>query len=139
LKSPTKFTQIGIFGLKKYHLATLMTTSFFPRIFDTGHRDKYKCEQMPLIIQDFEQGCQIFLGPDIPKRENYTKRTQTIPNGHKIYHRALKYSKSSQNIPTVSTLRPSKKIPKIGFLGKKINNLATLILKTVTLCVQYAG
>jgi hypothetical protein len=24
-------------------------------------------------------------------------------------------------------------------LGKKINNLATLILKTVTLCVQYAG
>jgi hypothetical protein len=28
---------------------------------------------------NFEQGCQIFLGPNIPKREKYTKLAQTIP------------------------------------------------------------
>jgi hypothetical protein len=29
LQDPTKFTQIGIFGLKIYHLATLIGTIFF--------------------------------------------------------------------------------------------------------------
>jgi hypothetical protein len=41
------------------------------------------------------QGCQIFLCPNIPKREKYTKLPQTIPNGHKIYQMAVKYSKWS--------------------------------------------
>jgi hypothetical protein len=31
------------------------------------------------------QGCQIFLGPNIPKREKYTKRPQTIQNIYKLY------------------------------------------------------
>jgi hypothetical protein len=30
LKDPPKFTQIGIFGLKKCHLATLLQKRFFP-------------------------------------------------------------------------------------------------------------
>jgi hypothetical protein len=30
------------------------------------------------------KGCQIFLCPNIPKREKYTKWPQAIPNGHKI-------------------------------------------------------
>jgi hypothetical protein len=38
------------------------------------------------------QGCQIFLGPNIPNWEKYSKWTQTIPNGHKLYQMALKYS-----------------------------------------------
>jgi hypothetical protein len=53
------------------------------------------------------QGCQIFLGPNIPKQEtyiclmttNYTKRPYIIPNGRKIY------------VPTFSILRPSKIYP----------------------------
>jgi hypothetical protein len=31
-----------------------------------------------------EQGCKIFLGPNIPNWEKYTKLPQTIPNGHKF-------------------------------------------------------
>jgi hypothetical protein len=39
------------------------------------------------------QGCQIFLGPNIPNWEKYTKLPQTKPNGHKLYQMAIKYSK----------------------------------------------
>jgi hypothetical protein len=41
------------------------------------------------------QGCQIFLGPSIPKWEKYSKSPQTIPNSHKLYQMAVKYSKWS--------------------------------------------
>jgi hypothetical protein len=41
------------------------------------------------------QGCQIFLGPNIPKREKYTKWPKTIPSGHTLYQMAVKYSKWS--------------------------------------------
>jgi hypothetical protein len=44
------------------------------------------------------QGCQIFLGPNIPKCKKYTKWPQTIPKGHKLYQIALKYSKLLYNI-----------------------------------------
>jgi hypothetical protein len=37
-------------------------------------------------------GCQIFLGPSIPKWEKYT-------NGHKLYQTAIHYAKWPQNIP----------------------------------------
>jgi hypothetical protein len=33
-----------------------------------------------------EQGCQIFLGPNIPKRKN-------IPNDHTLYPEAINYTK----------------------------------------------
>jgi hypothetical protein len=62
-----------------------------------------------------EQGCQIFLGPNIPKREKYNKWPQTIPNGHKVYQMAMKYSKWSYNIPTFTFQSPSKIYPNLGF------------------------
>jgi hypothetical protein len=61
-----------------------------------------------------DQGCQIFLGPNIPNWEKYNKRPQTIPNGHKIY----------QHLP----LKGPPKFTQIGNFGLKTksNNLATL-------------
>jgi hypothetical protein len=41
------------------------------------------------------QGCQIFVGPKIPKREKYTNRQKTIPNDRKLHQMAVKYSKWS--------------------------------------------
>jgi hypothetical protein len=38
------------------------------------------------------QGCQIFLGTHKPNWEKYTKRLQTIPNGHKLYQIDVKVS-----------------------------------------------
>jgi hypothetical protein len=40
------------------------------------------------------QGCQTFLGPNLPKWEKYTKGPQTIPNVQKLYPLALKYLNS---------------------------------------------
>jgi hypothetical protein len=54
------------------------------------------------------QGCQIFLGPNIPKCKKYTKWPQTLPKGHKLYQMAVRYSKWSWNITTYSITRPSK-------------------------------
>jgi hypothetical protein len=45
------------------------------------------------VISHENQGCQIFLDPNTPKWEKYTKGPQTIPNGQKLYQNALKYSK----------------------------------------------
>jgi hypothetical protein len=73
--------------------------------------------------------------------ENYQIAT-TLPNSLQMYQMAVTYSKLTQNLPTVSTLRPSqmavkcinnfqskalKKLPKIGIFGLKINRLATLV------------
>jgi hypothetical protein len=63
-----------------------------------------------------QQGCQIFLGPNIPRREKYNKWPQTIPNGHKLYQMDIKYSKWSLNIPAFTIQRPSKIFPNLGFL-----------------------
>jgi hypothetical protein len=56
-----------------------------------------------------DQGCQIFLGPNIPKRETYTKWPQTIPNGRKIFRMVTKYidifhSKALQILPKIGIL-----------------------------------
>jgi hypothetical protein len=68
------------------------------------------------------QGCQICLGPNIPKREkytkgpkNYTKRLCIIPNGHKLSLSAIHYTKWPQNIPTFSILWPSIIYPNWDF------------------------
>jgi hypothetical protein len=39
------------------------------------------------------QGCQILIGPNIPKCKKYNKWPQTIPHGHKLYQMATKFSK----------------------------------------------
>jgi hypothetical protein len=65
------------------------------------------------------QGCQIFLGPNIPNwgkynkllqtipnqtATNYTKWPKIIPNGHKIY------------VPTFTFEKPSQIYPNLGIL-----------------------
>jgi hypothetical protein len=56
----------------------------------------------PTVISLFLlQGCQIFLGPNIPKREQYTKGPKmaihyskwpyVIPNDHTLYQMAIHY------------------------------------------------
>jgi hypothetical protein len=72
------------------------------------------------------QGCQIFLIPKIPKREN-------IPNDHKLYQMAIKYRKWPQTTPNghkICQHFPFKGPPKstqIGIFGLKLNHLATLV------------
>jgi hypothetical protein len=65
-----------------------------------------------------EQGCQIFLGPNIPKRENmyqmttnYTRTAISILNGRKIFQMVIKYT-------NISIPRPSK-ITQSGVFGTK--------------------
>jgi hypothetical protein len=55
-----------------------------------------------------QQGCQIFLGPNIPTRKKYTKLPQTIRKGHKLYQMAVNYSKWSKTITNLCIPRPSK-------------------------------
>jgi hypothetical protein len=72
------------------------------------------------------QGCQIFLGPNMPNWEkynkwpklcqtaiNYTKWPYNIPNGHK----------NIQQLP----FKGPPKFTQIGIFGLKTNHLATLI------------
>jgi hypothetical protein len=62
-----------------------------------------------------EQGCQIFLGPNIQTWENIPKWPQTVPNRHKLYQMAVKYAKLAYNIPTFSFPKPSKIDPNCDF------------------------
>jgi hypothetical protein len=39
-----------------------------------------------------QKGCQIFLGPNLPKREKYTKGPQTTPNGQPLYQITTNYT-----------------------------------------------
>jgi hypothetical protein len=48
--------------------------------------------ESPLRNRDRNQGCQIFLGPNIPKWKKYTQWPQILPNGQKLYQMAIKYS-----------------------------------------------
>jgi hypothetical protein len=62
-----------------------------------------------VILEGDWQGCQSFLGPNIPKREKYTKGPQTTPNGHYcIKWPYVNYTKGPKNLPTFSIPRPSK-------------------------------
>jgi hypothetical protein len=79
-----------------------------------------------LHTQCTKQGCQIFLGPNIPTRKKYTRWPQTISRFHKLYQMDVKYSKWSKALATFSFLRSSK-FTKIGIFSLKINHLATLI------------
>jgi hypothetical protein len=74
------------------------------------------------------QGCQIFLGPNIPKWEKYTKLPQTIPNCHKLCQMAMKYSKLSYNLKKTKhfPFQGPPKFTQIRIFGLKINHLATL-------------
>jgi hypothetical protein len=39
------------------------------------------------------QGCQIFLATTYQNGNKYTKQPENVPNGHKLYQIAVKYTK----------------------------------------------
>jgi hypothetical protein len=63
---------------------------------------------------------------NVPNDEN-------VPNDHKIYQNATKYTKWSENIPNGHKiylhfpLQDPPKLTQIGVFGLKINHLATLV------------
>jgi hypothetical protein len=71
-----------------------------------------------------EQGCQIFRGTIYQNGEN-------IPNDHKIYQSALKYTKWPENGPNGHKiykhrqLQDPPKFTQIGIFGLKVYHLAT--------------
>jgi hypothetical protein len=79
--------------------------------------------------RSMKQGCQIFLGTNIPKLEKYTKGPQTTPNGDKFYQMAVKYTNIFHSMAL-------QNIPKVGFLVLKRNHLATLLCRH---CACLAG
>jgi hypothetical protein len=56
----------------------------------------------------------------------HTKTGKIVPNGHKLYQTAIKYTKWPSNVTISSIARPSKHFPKFGVFGLKICHLATL-------------
>jgi hypothetical protein len=67
-----KCTKIRIFGLKIHYLATLVRNTFISAKTVKHTMNVWMFEFLsPFFTLD--QGCQIFLGPNIPKREKYTK------------------------------------------------------------------
>jgi hypothetical protein len=93
------------------------------------------------------QGCQIFLGPNIPKREKHTHWPQTIPNGHILYQMVINNTKrpyiisnghklyqTAVKFTNIFHYKALQNIPKLGFFGLKINNLATLL--PISLCMK---
>jgi hypothetical protein len=65
------------------------------------------------------QGCQIFIDTIYQNGGKYTKITTTLPNGHKVYQMAVKYSKLV-NVLTYSSLWPSRNYPNWNFWFKNI-------------------
>jgi hypothetical protein len=61
------------------------------------------------------QGCQIFPGPNIPKRKKYTKWPQTMPKGLTLYQMGIKYSKWSYNITPFFYSKALQILPKVVF------------------------
>jgi hypothetical protein len=104
----------GIFGLKNKPSGTPV-----PNASVSTNRPSESLYERPFQHAQSEQGCQICLGPNIPKREkinkrttNSTKRLKNIPNGRKI----------NQHFP----FNGPPKHTQIGIFGLKINHLATL-------------
>jgi hypothetical protein len=62
---------------------------------------------------------------NIPKRGKYNKLLLNIPNGHKIYQIALKYTNNFHR-------KPLLKFTQIAIFGQKIYHLATLTAITKT-------
>jgi hypothetical protein len=61
----------------------------------------------------------------------YTKWTENIPNGHipnghKIYQMAIKYSKGQKIIDNYIPFQGPQKCTQVGIFGMKVYHLATL-------------
>jgi hypothetical protein len=66
------------------------------------------------------RAARFFLGKTNQNGEKYTKRTQYIPNCHKIYLMDGKFTQWPQNMPTSSVARPSKIFPNWDFRFENI-------------------
>jgi hypothetical protein len=68
----------------------------------------------PCVSECLRQGCQIFLGPNIPKWEKYTKWQKTIHNDHKLYQKGSKLFRMV--IKYTCIFHTLRNLPKLGFL-----------------------
>jgi hypothetical protein len=108
---------------------------------DTGEKKEGKFRDRVLPVEiisawsanewwpDLWPGCQIFLGTWYQNRKKYTKwikkytkwiknipNEKNVPNGHKISHISIKYSKWSLNIyVNIFQSKALKNLPKLGF------------------------
>jgi hypothetical protein len=98
-----------------------------------------KREGITRVVHVGEAGLPDFSGFNIPKRDKCTKRPQNIPKWHKIYQKAIKYTKSAikytkrpenwpndhkiyQHLP----LQDPPRFTQIGIFALKISHLAKL-------------
>jgi hypothetical protein len=88
---------------------------------DTG-RDGTTRPRLP----DFSRSKHTKTGQLYQIGTNYTKRPYIIPNGHKLYQTAVKYTNIFQGPPKYTPIR---------IFGLKINHLATLPLTSPLLCM----
>jgi hypothetical protein len=94
-------------------------------------------------LPDFSWFKNTKMGKIYQMTTNYTKRPQTIPNGHKLYQTAINYPKWPYNNPNGHEIyqhyhfQEPPKFTQIGILGLKINHLATLLLGDSLLWVVF--
>jgi hypothetical protein len=103
VQNPSKFTQIWIFGLKIYHLASLETS-----VTSEAHNaslDDVEIRVARSFVTTYQNG------------KKYTRRPQntpnshniSIPNGCRIFQMAIKHNNTFHS-------KGLKNIPKMGFL-----------------------
>jgi hypothetical protein len=113
-------TRTVLLGLLPFAALIFFNIKIYMRFLVTRGRYARPNSHNSSQVSGAEQGCLIFLSPNIPNRKNiyqmttnctinYTLWPQNIPNGHKILqHFTLQV------------------LPKIGIFGLKANLLATL-------------
>jgi hypothetical protein len=72
------------------------------------------------ILKALCQGCQIFLGPNIPKRGKNTKGPQTTPNSHVLYQRAINYTVIAIKYTNIFSYKGPPQYTQIGILVLKL-------------------
>jgi hypothetical protein len=124
LQGPPKFIQSEIFGFKIHHLATLKCVyafvfNFHFRFFvevSTSLTAKQVSKPFPhwlyQVKPSIHQGCQM----QCTKAGKIYQMTAKLPNPHKLYPMAVKYSKWSECITSFSIPLSSKICQKFEFL-----------------------
>jgi hypothetical protein len=91
-----KYTKIGIFGMKVYHLATLKGTLLERHVNWTPQSNWEKMTRHRILcltaISKWEQSwvARLFLVQNTKTGGKYTKLPQYIPKGQKIFRMAVK-------------------------------------------------
>jgi hypothetical protein len=78
------------------YLLSMFFCKKLPPFLYPGGGTKKRCWICPQNVDQcsrkkkaFCQGCQIFIGPKYQNGEKYTKLSQNIPNGYKIFQMAV--------------------------------------------------